>query len=290
MLADLPAVRRRRVPAAVTAILAVALAFAPAAAITGTSITGQGGAAASSPARSEALQLPSARRTPDGTRIACAQPADCRVLEAALVAATDALDPVLPRTHRFSAVTLVAPTPAGQLAVVGARGSGPPAATTLLVGDDLVRRGVAFPPDRGRVWIVVNPAVTRAGTYLSAEVLTHELVHVRTRAADLPGPLWVEEGYAVALTHRARGPQAGPALESSPGGGAEPAPQWPADDWLPTTSADYALAGAVVESLAGDIGWDGVARWYAATASGAPSLASAQQIKDDNRGGVGVRS
>ena len=289
-MADLPAVGRRSVPVAVAAILAVALAFSSAAAMTGTTITGHGGAAAPSPARSEALLLHSVRRTPDGTRIACAQPADCRVLEAALAAATDVLDPVLPRPHRFSAVTLVAPTPAGQLAVVGARGAGPPAATTLLVSDDLIRRGLASPRDRGRVWIVFNPAVTRAGVDLSAEVLTHELVHVRTRAADLPGPLWVEEGYAVALTHRALGPQAGPALLSSPGGGAEPAPQWPNDNWSPTTSADYALAGAVVESLAGDIGWDGVARWYAATAGGAPSLASAQGIKDDNRGGGRARS
>ena len=287
MVADLPAVGPRRVLLVVVPILALALAFAPAAALTGTSSTG---AAAASRARSEALLLPTVRRMPDGTRIACAQPADCRTLEAALVAATDALDPVLPRTHRFSAVTMVAPTPAGQLAVVGARGAGAPAATTLLVGDDLVRRRVAPPWDRGRVWIVVNPAVTRAGADLSAEVLTHELVHVRTRAADLPGPLWVEEGYAVALTHRALGAQAGPTLESWPGGGAEPAPPWPADDWSPTSSADYAVAGAVVESLAGDIGWDGVARWYAATASGTSSQAAAQQVQDARRKRLRVRS
>lgn len=279
-MADPPAAGRRGLLAAAAAALTPAVLFAPVPA----PLT------APAPAvEAQVLGLPVVRRAPDGTRIACSEPADCRILEEALAVATRALDPVVPRVHRMSALTVIAPTAAGQLAVVGSRSAGVPAATTLLVGEDMVRRGVASPQDRGRVWIVVNPSVTAVDADLTAEVLAHELVHVRTRAADLPGPLWVEEGYAVAATHRALGPEAGPTLDPAAEAEARRA-SWPADDWSPTTVADYALAGAVVEALADDIGWGGVARWYAATAAGTPSRAAAGDIQDESPGGADADS
>lgn len=273
-MADPPAAGRRGLLAA-TAALALAVLFAPVPAPDTAPAPAVGAGA---------LGLPVVRHAPDGTRIACSEPADCRVLEEALAVATRALDPVVPRVHRMSALTVIAPTAAGQLAVVGSRSAGVPAATTLLVSEDMVRRGVASPRDRGRVWIVVNPSVTAVDGDLTAEVLAHELVHVRTRAADLPGPLWVEEGYAVAATHRALGPEAGPTLDPATEAEAHRAP-WPADDWSPTTVADYAWAGAVVEALVDDVGWGGVARWYAATAAGTPSRAAAKEIQDESPGG-----
>lgn len=280
MTADQPPAGRRGLLAAAAALLAlvVAVALAP------------GPVAPATLAGSEPLRSTGVHRMADGTRIACVVQADCRVLQDAFAVADRALEPVLPRVHRTSAVTVVAPSPAGQLAVIGPRSTGAPAATTLLVDQDLVRRGVASPSDRGRVWIVVNPAVTAVGPQLTAEVLTHELVHVRTRAADLPGPLWVEEGYAVAVTHRALGPQAGPTIDPASELATDPLAQWPADDWVPGSLAEYARAGAIVEALADDIGWDGVARWYAATAAGTPSREAARQVQDESPGGAGAGS
>ncbi|SDB80132.1 hypothetical protein GA0111570_101407 [Raineyella antarctica] len=245
---------------------------------------------ASAGQRSLALEASTVVRMRDGTRVACAEPADCQVWAVALAAASRALDPVLPAVPPFSAVTVIAPTLAGQVSVVGNRSQGIPAATTLLVGDDLVRRGVASPQDRGRVWIVVNPAVTRAGGELPTRVLTHELVHVRTRAADLAGPLWVEEGYAVAVTERVLGPSAAIARPGPGTGDTLAPPAWPSDDWVPSTTEDYAVAGAVVKALAGRIGWNGVARWYAATGAGAGSRTIARNLEQQITGGRRARS
>lgn len=225
---------------------------------------------------SPGLHLPVVRRLSDGTRIACTTASDCAMLEAALVTATRTLDPVLPSSSSFSAVTLIAPTSTDQLAVVGTRRRSAPAATTLLVGQELVERGLAAPTDRGRVWIVVNPSVVAAGTEMTVRVLAHELVHVRTRAADLPGPLWVEEGLAVALVDRA--------TASGPAPAAADASSWPADDWVPTTLDDYAVAGAVVHRLSERVGWEAVGRWYAATADGTPSVEAARLVGDPGTG------
>lgn len=254
-------------PVALAAALALALACLPLVLLMpvdagGTALRGDG---------REVVALGRGLRVDDGTRVACARPEDCPVLASAMDAASTALDRVLPSPLRFSAVTVLAPTLAGQLAVVGARGAGAPAATTLLVGEDLVRRGVAAPQDRGRVWIVVNPQVVAEGVQSLTEVLIHELVHVRTRAADLSGPLWVEEGYAVALTRLALAKPSAPQP-------AEDAPRWPDDSWRPTTLADYEVAGAVVDALAAQYGWCGVARWYAATAGGMPSPRAVLQV------------
>ncbi len=216
-----------------------------------------------------ALRLDTVHDLPDGTRIACADPDQCRYWQVAWEGATAALDPILPQVPDASAVTVVAPVPAGQVAVVGAQDP-LPAATTLRVDDTLVRRGVATPGQLDRFWIVVNPAIAAEPEDVATEVLTHELVHVRTRAADLDGPLWVEEGYAVALAHRALGPAAGPAATT--------VGPWPDDDWVPRTLAEYGAAGAVVEDLATRIGWDGVDRWYAATSAGEPSRTAAAAL------------
>ncbi|WOP17617.1 hypothetical protein [Raineyella sp. LH-20] len=209
------------------------------------------------------------RRLPDGTTVACAAGADCAVWAAAMTRAEEALDPLLPARPPVGDVTVVAPTSVVQAALLGVAMTARPAATTLMVDDDLVARGFAPADQRGRTWIVVNPDIARAGGDLPTQVLTHELVHARTRAPELTGPLWVEEGYAVALTHRALGPQAGPVRPPSAAG------DWPSDRWPPRTTDDYGVAGQIVTDLAARIGWDGVARWYAASEAGAGSLAAA---------------
>lgn len=234
------------------------------------------------------------RRRADGTTVACTADADCVVWAAALARAEAALDPLLPALP-VADVTVVAPTAAVQAALLGVAMTARPAATTLVVDDGLVTRGFAPADQRGRTWIVVNPDVARTGGDLPMQVLIHELVHARTRAPELAGPLWVEEGYAVALTHRALGPQAGPVPPSSAAGdaaaalraalasagdattgGPSAAGGWPSDRWAPRTTDEYGVAGQIVTDLAGRIGWDGVARWYAASEAGAGSLAAAR--------------
>ncbi|QGF24211.1 hypothetical protein [Raineyella fluvialis] len=242
------------------------------------------------PAPADRLRLTRTLSLPQGDRVACAVPADCRLWASALQDAAAALDPVLP-AGPLGAVTLVAPTAAGQAAVLGTGPGTRPAATTLRVDARMVARGAAPASQRGRTWIVVNPEVARTGGDLPRQVLVHELVHVRTLAPDLPGPLWVEEGYAVALTHRVLGPTVGPVVPASSVGAAEAAVDaalgrsapvaggpsgWPSDDWVPLTIDDYGVAGRIVEGLAARLGWDRVARWYAASEAGAGSLAAAR--------------
>ena len=244
------------------------------------------------PGRSAAPAAPSrpaaSLRLADGTPVSCAARTDCAVWATALRRAEAALDPLLPAQPPVGDVTVVAPTTAGQAALLGVATTDRPAATTLVVGADLIARGFAPADQRGRTWIVVNPDVARAGGDLPTQVLTHELVHARTRSAELAGPLWVEEGYAVALTHRALGPGAGPVPPSSAAGAADaalaaaadsatvPAGAWPSDGWLPRTTDEYGVAGQIVTDLAARIGWQGVARWYAASEAGAGSLAAAR--------------
>ncbi|MEA5155198.1 hypothetical protein [Raineyella sp.] len=279
----------RRAGTILIAVLAVALVLVTTAAPgqVGTGSVARTVSVTSTVARTGAGPFSGAARLPDGSVVVCAAPADCGLWADALAQAEAALDPWLPAEPPVSDLTVVAPTTAGQAALLGVPATARPAATTLVVDQAMVASGLATADQRGRTWIVVNPDVARTDGDLPRQVLTHELVHARTRAAVLDGPLWVEEGYAVALTHRVLGPSAGPVPPRSagpvpsPSVGPVPSPSvgptaWPSDDWVPRTLDDYGIAGQAVTDLAARIGWVGVARWYAASEAGAGSLAAAR--------------
>jgi len=231
----------------------------------------------------------------DGPRtVACADTTpDCDAWADALRDAERILDPVLP-DHSALPTVLDVPTPAGQQALTGA-GPVRPAATTLLITDTMVDDHLATPDALGQVRIVANPDVASADR---VEVLVHELVHLRTDAPRWSGAIWVEEGYAVALTWRAMAaaglsprivPDPGPGPEHGDGDGDRIGPEaaFPSGEWMPATTADYARAGLLVRRAVDAWGQDGVARWYAAVASGtSPAEAAPAGMTDgDTRGG-----
>ncbi len=274
----------RRAAGVLVAVLAAALVLVTVAAPAPVGTVSRAGTAslAGTVFHTRAGPVPSSHSTrlPDGSVVVCAAAADCGLWATALAGAEAALDPLLPALPPVGGLTVVAPTAAGQAAILGVPVTARPAATTLVVDEAMVASGVAPADQRGRTWIVVGPDLARtalagSGGDLPRQVLTHELVHARTRAALFDGPLWVEEGYAVALTHRALGPAAGPVPPAGAG-----RPDWPSDDWVPRSLDDYGVAGQVVTDLAARIGWAGVAGWYAASEAGTGSPAAARAELD----------
>lgn len=245
----------------VVAVLAMALATGGGAAV-------QGGTASPGSGRvPETVAVGAFASRPAGHRaaVSCQVPAGCQEWADRLAEAERVLDPVLPAMPVGEPGTrLVVPTASGQEEIVGKRSVGSPTATTLVVSDHLVRSGIAPARTQGETWIVVNPRIGAQPDREVAEILAHELVHVRTRAPRLPGATWVEEGYAVALVDRAF-PDA--TVRATPQADPRPGP-WPPDDWAPRTWQDYSRAGGLVADLADTVGWPAVHRWYADVSAG----------------------
>lgn len=218
-------------------------------------------------------------RADDLAVVSCQNQPDCAVWAAHLIRADAELDGILTPTRLMAPrLRVIIPAPDTQERLVGARVGGAPAATTTYPTQRHLAEGLATPDQLGEMWLVLNPALTQRSEAEILPLMVHELVHVRTRAPHTPAPLWVEEGYAVAVTERVLGARSRSPLapHSVPIEG-DLAAQWPTDEWRPQTWQDYEEAGGLVQRLAGEYGWDQVDRWYGRVTAGAPPAGILQQ-------------
>ena len=128
------------------------------------------------------------------------------------------------------------------------------------------------PTTDAAVRVVVNPATAAQPDDALGATLVHETVHVATRSAASPAPLWAVEGLAEHVALAAHPAQRSADLAALRGGGAPTG--LPADAAFATGGADvgaaYAQAWLVCEAVVEHRGEDDLGRFYAALDAGAP--------------------
>ncbi|GAA3562113.1 hypothetical protein GCM10022197_17170 [Microlunatus spumicola] len=139
------------------------------------------------------------------------------------------------------------------------------------------------PTTDAAVRVVVNPATAAQPDDALGATLVHETVHVATRSAASPAPLWAVEGLAEHVALAAHPGQRGADLAALRTGGAPTA--LPDDAAFATGGADvgaaYAQAWLLCETVVDRRGEDDLGRFYAALDTGSP-------VDDAARSALGV--
>lgn len=130
--------------------------------------------------------------------------------------------------------------------------------------------------------VVVNPAVAGDPDAALGTTLTHEAVHVATRSAVSPAPLWAVEGLAEHVALRAHPDQRAAELAALRAGG--PATRLPPDAAFAAGGEDvtaaYAQAWLVCEAVADSRGEADLGRLYLALDRGLPLAEAAPATLD----------
>jgi hypothetical protein len=134
------------------------------------------------------------------------------------------------------------------------------------------------PTTAAAVRVVVNPATAPESDAELGTTLAHETVHVATRSAVSPAPLWAVEGLAEHVALAAHPDQQG--AERAALGSTGLPTRLPADAAFAAGGADvgaaYARAWLVWEAVAEHRGEDDLGRFYAALDAGEPVSAAAR--------------
>ena len=138
------------------------------------------------------------------------------------------------------------------------------------------------------VRVVVNPAIAQDPDAELATTLTHEAVHVATRSAASPAPLWAVEGLAEYVALEAHPGERADELAALPTG--EPPSRLPADGTFTAGGAEvtaaYAQAWLACKAVAEHRGRSDLGRFYAALDDGATVDAAARRTLGVDEGTV----